>query len=62
MTNHSLTHWVSQKLKGELQQPLFESSGSEMILTRATHSAPVAAPTPPPPPTPAIDANGASGC
>ncbi|MBD2311992.1 caspase family protein [Desertifilum sp. FACHB-1129] len=52
VTNHSLTHWVSQKLKGELQQPLFESSGSEMILTRATHSAPVAAPTPPPPPPP----------
>lgn len=34
VTNHSLTDWVSHALKGEVQQPLFESSGSEMILTR----------------------------
>ncbi|MBW4659626.1 MAG: caspase family protein [Drouetiella hepatica Uher 2000/2452] len=34
VTSHSLTDWVSHKLKSEIQQPLFESSGSEIILTR----------------------------
>ena len=41
VTNHSLTDWVNHSLKGEIQQPLFESSGSEIILTRgngAEHS------------------------
>lgn len=45
VTNYYLTNWVSQKLKGELQQPLFENSGSEIILTRTSGIAP-----PPPPP------------
>jgi WD40 repeat protein/energy-coupling factor transporter ATP-binding protein EcfA2 len=34
VTNHALTDWVNHSLKGEIQQPLFESSGSEIILTR----------------------------
>jgi WD40 repeat protein len=34
VNNHSLTEWVNHSLKGEIQQPLFESSGSEIILTR----------------------------
>ncbi len=34
VTNHALTDWVNYSLKGEIQQPLFESSGSEIILTR----------------------------
>lgn len=34
VTNHSLTDYVNHTLKGEIQQPLFESSGSEIILTR----------------------------
>ncbi|GAB4377930.1 MAG: hypothetical protein Kow00121_28710 [Elainellaceae cyanobacterium] len=34
ITNHSLTDYVNHALKGEIQQPLFESSGSEIILTR----------------------------
>jgi WD40 repeat protein len=41
VTNHSLTDWVNHSLKGEIQQPLFESSGSEIILTRGN-----GAPTP----------------
>ncbi|MEP0870950.1 caspase family protein [Trichocoleus desertorum AS-A10] len=36
VTNYSLTHWVSSALKTEVQQPLFENSGSEIILTRCT--------------------------
>ncbi|MBE9179482.1 caspase family protein [Oculatella sp. LEGE 06141] len=40
VTNHSLTDWVSNTLKGELQQPLFESSGSEIILTRSASPTP----------------------
>lgn len=36
VTNHSLTDWVNHSLKGEIQQPLFENSGSEIILTRCT--------------------------
>ncbi|WP_448560568.1 nSTAND1 domain-containing NTPase [Trichothermofontia sp.] len=33
VTNYALTNWVSHALKGELQQPLFECSGREIILT-----------------------------
>ncbi|NJR38897.1 MAG: caspase family protein [Leptolyngbyaceae cyanobacterium CSU_1_4] len=40
VTNHSLTDWVNHALKGEIQQPLFESSGSEIILTRGTGGQP----------------------
>ncbi|NEP16657.1 MAG: hypothetical protein F6J97_07085 [Leptolyngbya sp. SIO4C1] len=36
ISNHSLIDWVSNQLKGEVQQPLFECSGAEIILTRAT--------------------------
>lgn len=39
VTNHSLTDWVNHSLKGEIQQPLFESSGSEIILTRSSAGA-----------------------
>lgn len=38
ITSHALTDWVSNALKGEMQQPLFESSGSEMILTRCQNA------------------------
>jgi WD40 repeat protein len=41
VTNHSLTDWVNHSLKGEIQQPLFESSGSEIILTRGNGAPPV---------------------
>ncbi|MEO0455597.1 MAG: caspase family protein, partial [Cyanobacteria bacterium P01_A01_bin.114] len=34
VSNHSLIDWVSTQLKSEVQQPLFECSGGEMILTR----------------------------
>jgi hypothetical protein len=34
VNGHSLTDRVNRQLKGELQQPLFESSGSEIVLTR----------------------------
>jgi hypothetical protein len=34
VNGHSLTDTVTRQLKGELQQPLFESSGGEIILTR----------------------------
>jgi WD40 repeat protein len=37
VTNHSLTDWVNHTLKGEIQQPLFESSGSEIVLTRSSN-------------------------
>ncbi|MBD2089070.1 caspase family protein [Microcoleus sp. FACHB-1515] len=40
VTNYSITAWVSQALKGEIQQPLFESSGSEIILTRSSAASP----------------------
>ncbi|PZO11654.1 MAG: hypothetical protein DCF25_18990 [Leptolyngbya foveolarum] len=33
VSNHALTEHVSQQLRGEIQQPLFESSGSEIVLT-----------------------------
>jgi hypothetical protein len=36
ITNHSLLNWVSNELKEEVQQPLFECAGSEIILTRAS--------------------------
>ncbi len=36
MSNYSLTEHVSQSLRGEIQQPLFESSGSEIVITRRT--------------------------
>ena len=35
VNGHSLIDSVNNQLKGELQQPLFESSGSEIVLTRA---------------------------
>ncbi|MBM0743755.1 caspase family protein [Phormidium sp. CLA17] len=38
ITNYALTDWVSTTLKGESQQPLFENSGSEIILTRCQES------------------------
>ncbi|XHX80060.1 MAG: caspase family protein [Stenomitos frigidus ULC029] len=34
VTNYALTDWVSSALKREMQQPLFENSGSEILLTR----------------------------
>lgn len=34
VSGHSLTDVVNRELKGELQQPLFESSGGEIVLTR----------------------------
>ena len=34
ITNYTLTDSVSQQLRGEIQQPLFENSGSEIVLTR----------------------------
>ncbi|MFK8183391.1 MAG: caspase family protein [Phormidesmis sp.] len=36
ITNYTLTDHVSQQLRGEIQQPLFESSGSEIVLTRVS--------------------------
>ncbi|HEY9628645.1 MAG TPA: caspase family protein [Coleofasciculaceae cyanobacterium] len=42
VTSHSLTDWVSHHLKDEIQQPLFESSGSEIILTRCEGGKPLA--------------------
>jgi WD40 repeat protein len=39
VTNYALTDWVSNALKGESQQPLFENSGSEIVLTRCQNSA-----------------------
>ncbi|NJR67118.1 MAG: hypothetical protein HC772_20280, partial [Leptolyngbyaceae cyanobacterium CRU_2_3] len=41
VTNHSLTDWVNHNLKGEIQQPLFESSGSEITLTRCAAGQPI---------------------
>jgi WD40 repeat protein/energy-coupling factor transporter ATP-binding protein EcfA2 len=39
VTNYALTDWVSNALKGEMQQPMFENSGSEILLTRC-HGSP----------------------
>ena len=36
VSSHSLTEHVSQQLRGEIQQPLFETSGSEIVLTRVS--------------------------
>ncbi|MBD0266811.1 MAG: caspase family protein [Cyanobacteria bacterium Co-bin8] len=36
VNGHHLTEVVSSELKGEIQQPLFESSGSDIVLTRAS--------------------------
>ncbi len=36
VSNYNLTDHISQQLRGELQQPLFESSGSEIVLTRVS--------------------------
>lgn len=36
VSNYNLTDYISQQLRGELQQPLFESSGSEIVLTRVS--------------------------
>jgi hypothetical protein len=41
VNGHSLTDTVARQLKGELQQPLFESSGGEIVLTRLAGLAPV---------------------
>ena len=38
VNGHSLTDAVNRSLKGELQQPLFESSGGEIMLTRLSGS------------------------
>lgn len=48
VTNYALTDWVSTTLKGESQRPLFENSGSEIILTRCQESLTIiqVAPTP----------------
>ncbi|MBF2085635.1 caspase family protein [Thermoleptolyngbya sp. C42_A2020_037] len=47
VTAHYLTAWVSDRLKHELQQPLFENSGSEIILTRCgTATSPLLPKTP----------------
>ncbi len=40
VNGHSLTDSVNRQLKGELQQPLFESSGGEIVLTRLSGVAP----------------------
>ncbi len=39
ITNHALISSVNDQLKGELQQPLFESSGSEIVITRTSQVA-----------------------
>ncbi|PZO57787.1 MAG: hypothetical protein DCF15_06530 [Phormidesmis priestleyi] len=36
ITNYGLSEHVSQQLRGEIQQPLFENSGSEIVLTRVS--------------------------
>jgi hypothetical protein len=40
VNGHSLTDAVNRSLKGEVQQPLFESSGGEIVLTRLSSSVP----------------------
>lgn len=46
VTNYALTDWVSSALKGESQQPLFENSGSEIVLTRCQNPLTLLPPTP----------------
>lgn len=41
VTNYALTDWVSNALKREQQQPLFENSGSEILLTRGQGASPI---------------------
>lgn len=36
VSNYGLSEHVSQQLRGEIQQPLFENSGSEIVLTRVS--------------------------
>lgn len=36
VSSYGLTEHVSQQLRGEIQQPLFETSGSEIVLTRVS--------------------------
>ncbi|MEO1446348.1 MAG: hypothetical protein AAFV46_08940, partial [Cyanobacteria bacterium J06635_11] len=36
VSNYGLTEHISQQLRGEIQQPLFESSGSEIVITRVS--------------------------
>ncbi len=36
VSNYGLSEHISQQLRGEIQQPLFETSGSEIVLTRMT--------------------------
>jgi hypothetical protein len=36
VNSYNLTEHISQQLRGEIQQPLFESSGSEIVLTRVS--------------------------
>lgn len=36
VNSYALTEHITQQLRGELQQPLFESSGSEIVLTRVS--------------------------
>lgn len=47
VNSHSLTNAVNRSLKGELQQPLFESSGTEIVLTRVAGIGRTAPITPP---------------
>jgi len=46
VTNYALTDWVSNALKGESQQPLFENSGSEIVLTRCQNPLTLMLPAP----------------
>lgn len=48
VTNYALTDWMSNALKGEIQQPLFDNSGSEIILTRINRVPTFAVATRPP--------------
>jgi hypothetical protein len=43
VNNHTLVNFVEQRLKGEIQRPVFHNSGGEIILT-ATESARVPKP------------------
>lgn len=60
VTNYALTSWVSHALKGELQQPLFECSGREIILTscQVASEGTVATSTPDSEPVAVVDRSG----